>query len=762
MTRTEKLIAAHWGVARVFEEDGRLVLEPIAEDMKPSARMADYLAGRESPRRLLAPKVRESYLKACREGRDPAQTRAGRGREPFVEVDWDEAVELAARAVARTYETYGPSAVWGRSYGWKNTGEVNNPIGLLRRLLMLKGGFVQTFNSYSTAAIAAIQKVIAGAGDPDVPPVDEVLEHAERVVLWGADPVVTNDIAWTTTLHETAKAFEAMRTKPGLEVLAVNPVRPETLDVTGGRWIAPLPGTDAALALGLVHTLIASGKADRHFLETRTTGFETLEAYLEGRLDGVVRDAAWAARACGLDEKTVRDLADELAGRRTMIMLGWGPQRARGGESSVWAVWALAAALGGIGGKGTGIGTRYHYSSGGAQGSAARGLAGLPVNVAPVGPVTHPERLPKPLPVASISDVLLNPGKRIRCSGMELAYPDIRLVFWAGGNPFAHQPDTGRLAAGFRHPDAVVVCDVFETATTQYADILLPASHPLERSDIAGIGGYAARGIVRSEKVFEAKGSALSDFEIFRRLAAALGLETAFAEGLDETGWQRRLYEEAASREKANGLTLPDWDAFVKTGIVFFPQTKSPPTALERFAADPEGAPLATESGRIMLASKRVADASIDDCPGYPAYLGEPSAPGEYRLVSPKSSWRLHSQLDAVTRGAHNANGCEPCWINEGDAESLGISTGDAVRLSTPRGSVRATAVVTDRVRSGVLALHHGAWAETTETGERDDGGVELHCRHGAANVLVPDVPTSGWSRGNNAAAFDVRLERLS
>lgn len=129
MTRTEKLIAAHWGVARVFEEDGWLVLEPIAEDMKPSARMADYLAGRESPRRLLAPKVRESYLKACREGRDPAQTRAGRGREPFVEVDWDEAVELAARAVARTYETYGPSAVWGRSYGWKNTGEVNNPIG---------------------------------------------------------------------------------------------------------------------------------------------------------------------------------------------------------------------------------------------------------------------------------------------------------------------------------------------------------------------------------------------------------------------------------------------------------------------------------------------------------------------------------------------------------------------------------------------------------------------------------------------------------
>ena len=147
--------------------------------------MADYLAGRDGAERLLAPKVREGYLRACREGRDPALTREGRGREAFVEVEWEEALELAARAIERTYADHGPSAVWGRSYGWKNTGEVNNPIGLLRRLLMLKGGFVQTFNSYSTAAIAAIQKVIAGSGDPDVPPAAEVLEHAERVILWG-------------------------------------------------------------------------------------------------------------------------------------------------------------------------------------------------------------------------------------------------------------------------------------------------------------------------------------------------------------------------------------------------------------------------------------------------------------------------------------------------------------------------------------------------------------------------------------------------
>ena len=132
-----------------------------------------------------------------------------------------------------------------------------------------------------------------------------------------------------------------------------------------------------------MHTLLATGRADRHFLETRTTGFETLEACLNGRLDGVVRDAAWAAGICGLDEKTIRDFAEELAAHRTMIMLGWGPQRARYGESTVWAVWALAAALGQIGGRGTGIGTRYHYSSGGAGASAGSSISHSPCQEAP-------------------------------------------------------------------------------------------------------------------------------------------------------------------------------------------------------------------------------------------------------------------------------------------------------------------------------------------------------------------------------------------
>ena len=193
-------------------------------------------------------------------------------------------------------------------------------------------------------------------------------------------------------------------------------------------------------------------------------------------------------------------------------------------------------------------------------------LAGVPAKVKPALPFNENWKGSTTIPVARFVECFLNPGKTIDFNGRKVTYPEVKLVMWAGGNPFAHHPDTGRLAAGFRHPDAVIACDVFETATTKYADILLPASHPLERSDIAGIGGYAARGVVRSSQVFELKGNVLSDYEIFRRLAAKLGLEGVFTEGLDEQGWQRRLYEEAVRREAAAGLELPDWDAFVKKG----------------------------------------------------------------------------------------------------------------------------------------------------------------------------------------------------
>ena len=764
--QSERLIAAHWGIAKAYQTEEGWLLAALPEDQRPSERMNDYLASRSSEKRALYPKVRAGYLAAVREGRDPTATKGGRGREEFVRVTWDEALNITAKAIRHTYDTYGPSAVWGRSYGWKNTGEVHNPIGLLRRLLMLQGGFVQTFNSYSTAAIGGIQKVIVGMADPAVPPMDEVLANAERIVLWGADPIVTNDIDWTTTLHDTANAFKSIKTRSDIKVTAINPVKPETLGVTGGKWLSVKPGTDAALAMAIVHTLFVKGLANRQFLENYTTGSDHLERYVLGKEDGIIRDALWAAQITGLSTETIQTLARDLATHKTMIMLGWGPQRAKYGESSVWAIWALAAVLGQIGGAGTGIGTHYHYSSGGGAASAFKPFSGIPTNVTPIYPVKHPEKNANPLPVATVADVLLNPGKTIRCGGHTLQYPSIKLVFWAGGNPFAHHPDTGRLREAFRTPDTVIVSDVFETATTQMADIILPASHPTERSDIAGIGTYDARGIVRTQALFEPMGESLNDYELFSRLASALGCEEAFTEGLTADQWAERLFMDAVKQNadvaKRFEVKLPSWTTFNHTGIFLYPSvTKSSPTRLQAFVQDPLKNPLPTETGRLMLTSRRVAEANLSDCPGYPAYLEEMKDNTSFCLISPKSTVRLHSQLDPVTRLVFNKAGCEPVWINPHDANKIGVNTGDQVKLSTKQGSVTANVVVTANVHTGVLVLHHGAWAEVSPDGLREDGIERLHCRHGASNVLIPDEPTSGWTFGNIAATKHVTVTKV-
>ena len=145
--------------------------------------------------------VREGYLK------NGPKSREGRGSEKFVRVSWDKALDLVASEMKRVYGEYGPSAVFGRSYGWMSTGKVNASINLQQRLLNFCGGFIGCENSYSTAAISKILPYVVGSGDPRSTSWDVVIEHADRVVFWGADPIVTNDI------HDASQRY-GLRSSP--------------------------------------------------------------------------------------------------------------------------------------------------------------------------------------------------------------------------------------------------------------------------------------------------------------------------------------------------------------------------------------------------------------------------------------------------------------------------------------------------------------------------------------------------------------------
>jgi biotin/methionine sulfoxide reductase len=156
----------------------------------------------------------------------------------------------------------------------------------------------------------------------------------------------------------------------------------------------------------------------------------------------------------------------------------------------------------------------------------------------------------------------LHPGERYDYDGRNAAYPEIQLVYWAGGNPFHHHQDLNRLRRGWQRPQTIVVHEPWWTATAKHADIVLPATTSLERNDIGG--SPRDRFVIAMHQAIDPVGEARNDFDIFRALASRLGFEPAFAEGRDEAGWLRHIYD--TFRERAQSNLVPDFEAFWQKG----------------------------------------------------------------------------------------------------------------------------------------------------------------------------------------------------
>ena len=195
--------------------------------------------------------------------------------------------------------------------------------------------------------------------------------------------------------------------------------------------------------LGLAHTLVAEGLHDQGFLDRYTRrATTTFERYLLGEADGVPKDAAWAAPVCGVEPEAIRRLARRMAAARTLVTVTWSLQRAQHGEQPVWAALALAAMLGQIGLPGGGFGHGY----------GSMGDVGEP---RPAGAAADPAarattRCARSSRSPGSRTCCCNPGAAYDYDGERLTYPDIRLVYWAGGNPFHHHQDLGRLRTRVR------------------------------------------------------------------------------------------------------------------------------------------------------------------------------------------------------------------------------------------------------------------------------------------------------------------------
>jgi biotin/methionine sulfoxide reductase len=362
------------------------------------------------------------------------------------------------------------------------------------------------------------------------------------------------------------------------------------------------------------------------------------------------------------------------------------------------------------------------------------------------------------IPVARVADMLLNPGQSFDYNGQTLVYPEIRLVYWAGGNPFHHHQDLNRLRRAFARVETVVVHESAWTATARHADIILPASMTLEREDIGATPTDPL--LVAMHQLAEPYGEARDDYAIFAALAERLGTGEAFTEGRSARDWLRRLYAPTQTALAANGLPAPDFETVWRQGELVLPQAPDDGGILRAFREDPDGSKLPTPSGKIEIFSDTIAGFGYPDCPGHPAWLPPVDAPDErhsLQLIANQPATRLYSQLDF---GGHSSaskhRGREIVSIHPADAARRGIADGDIVRLFNERGACLAAAKLTEEIREGVVQLPTGAWYDP------DDPATEKAlCVHGNPNVLTRDAGTSRLSQGGTGQLTTVELERF-
>jgi biotin/methionine sulfoxide reductase len=438
-----------------------------------------------------------------------------------------------------------------------------------------------------------------------------------------------------------------------------------------------------------------------------------------------------------------------MAAARTLVTVSWSLQRARHGEQPLWLGVVLAAMLGQIGLPGGGFGHGY--------GSAS--LVGEPAPQVPV------PRLPQGrngvsafIPVARVADMLLNPGAAYDYNGQRLTYPDIRLVYWCGGNPFHHHQDLARLREAFARPETVVVHDPFWTATARHADIVLPATMTIERDDYGS--GQNDRMFFPMPALTRPHGEARDDYAIFAGLAERLGAGKDFTEGRTAMDWLRHLYDEWRGKLAERGRAVPGFDEFWASDGLELPVASEPQVAFADFRADPEGHPLTTPTGKVEIFSETIDSYGYPDCPGHPVWrepdewLGSPAARRfRLQLVANQPRSRLHSQLDV---GAHSQSlkiaGREPVRLHPADAAARGLRDGDLVRIFNDRGACLAGLAVDEAVRPGVAQLSTGAWYDP-------DPANPGFCRHGNPNVLTADRPSSTLSQGCTGQLALVEIE---
>lgn len=746
--RNKTLTASHWGVGLATIKDGKVVAveghpaDPMASEI--NANIPGSLHGRARVRR---PAVRKSWL-AGTPGAVP------RGQDSFVEVDWDRALDLIAGELTRVRDTHGNTGIFAGSYGWSSAGRFHHAQSQLKRFLNTLGGFVRSEGNYSYNTALGLMPHIVGPFRAHVAQATRwpvIAKHSDLVVMFGGMALRNTQVSdGGVARHRMTGNLEACA-NAGVSFVNISPLRSDAAEVLNAEWLPARPGSDTALMMGLAHTLLKEDLHDPAFLARYTTGFDKVRSYLMGGTDGQPKDADWAAGLTGVAADTIRGLARSMAAGRTMISVAAGVQRTDFGEQPLWMAVTLAAMLGQIGLPGGGYTIGYGVN-------ANIGNIERPFRWGTIAQGVNPVR--DFIPVAMIADMLLTPGGSYSYQGETRRFPDARLVWWAGGNPFHHHQDLNRLHRAFQTPETVIVNEVNWTATARHADIVLPVAAAQERTDFGA--GKSDNALVPMPQLVAPEGEARVEYDIYADLAARLGTADAFTEGKTSDGWLREIWGVTRERARATGIDLPEWDSFLAGDVIDLPDPSPEQVFLAEYRADPEANALPTPSGRIELFSDVIAGFDLPDIKGHATWQPpRDQADGlgaEYplALLSGQPKTRLHSQLDnGAFSLSHKVAGREPVLIHPEDARVRGIEEGAVVELFNVRGRCLAGARITDEVQQGCVFLWTGAWWDP------DFAAPQARDRHGNPNVLTHDLRTSSLTQGPAAHSTLVEVQRF-
>ena len=632
-------------------ENGRAIKVEGAPD-HPTTRgtlctkVARYLERTYSEQRLLHP-----------------MRRAGpKGSGRFERITWNEALDtIAARFKVIASSKDGPQAILPYSYA--------GTMGLLqygsmdRRFFHKLGASLLDRTICATAGKVGYAATIGASIGTDL----EQFENARLILIWGSNPIVSN-------LHLWSRVQEAKRR--GATLIAIDPYRSLTAEKCH-RHLALLPGTDAALALGMMHVLIAEDLLDHDYIERYTLGFDALEErvgeYPPQRAAAITGLAADDIIALARDYGTIKP---------AVIRLNYGMQRHAGGGMAIRTAACMPALV-----------SAWRDPAGGALLSSSGAY-----------PVDHralerPDLIwnqPRTINMSTIGDALL-----------EANDPPIRALYVYNSNPVAVAPESAKVVAGFSREDLFcVVHDVFLTDTADYADIVLPATTQLEHLDVHSSYGHLY--VLANNPAIAPVGESKPNTEVFRLLAQKMGFdEPCFSESDEEMA--RHAF--VAAHPRAQGL---DWDRLKVEGW----QRLNVPGAFAPFA---EGN-FPTPSGKCEFYSETLAGQGVDPLPTYTppreSVGSNPALARRYPLamISPPARNALNSSFANLPVFAENES-TPHLEIHPDDAATRGIASGDPVRVFNDRGALVLTARVTDRARCGVVVALSIWWRKLSPDG---------------------------------------------